>query len=103
MAKVTKTVYDIMKETDAKGNISAYLQTYPDYGCPDEAIESCLLRASGIIRTLTGGKANAASKPVQRAIAAQACFLLQHYEDEPSDCEEVSRAALMELHRSGLF
>lgn len=82
--------------------IDDYLQTYPDSGRSNETIESCLLRASCIIRTLIGGKADTSSKPVQRAIAAQTYHLLKHYEDG-QDCEEVSRAALMELHRSGLF
>ncbi len=84
--------------------IDDYLQTYPDLDRSNEEITACLLRASCIIRALTNSKADMASEPVQRAIAAQTYYLLLHDEDEePRDCEEVSNAALVELHRNGLL
>lgn len=83
--------------------LSDYLQTYPDCNRPDKEIEACLLHAEYIIRALTGGKADMSSEPVQRAIADQTYYLLLNSGEEPSDCEEVSPAALVELHRNGLL
>ena len=82
--------------------VNEYRQNYPDYNYPDNVIEECLIRAECVVNMLSGGA------PVERqsreyAVAAQTCFLLAHYGEEPGDCEEVSRLALNTLHRAGLL
>ena len=79
-----------------------YRRNNPDYNYPDNVIEECLIRAECVVNMLSGGA------PVERqsreyAVAAQTCFLLAHYGEEPGDCEEVSRLALNTLHRAGLL
>ena len=79
-----------------------YRQNYPDYNYHDDVVEECLIRAECVVNMLSGGA------PVERqsreyAVAAQTCFLLAHYGEEPGDCEDVSRLALNTLHRAGLL
>lgn len=82
--------------------VDEYRQNHPDYNYHDDVVEECLIRAECVVNMLSGGA------PVERqsreyAVAAQTCFLLAHYGEEPGDCEEVSRLALNTLHRAGLL
>ena len=78
-----------------------YRRNNPDYNYPDNVIEECIIRAECVVNMLSGGA------PVERqsreyAVAAQTCFLLAHYGEEPGDCEEVSRAVIAALIRGGV-